>query len=82
MFQGEVSETTVRVKMISGSPVTLENLFPQTYRYRYRLEIRMNLFNYHYRHSDISFQTQGLQNEGFSTRLFKLQAWSLSKHSF
>ena len=38
---------TVRVKIITGSLVTLENLFPENYRYRYRLEIRMN---YHYRY--------------------------------
>ena len=40
-------EFTVRVKIITGSLVTLENLFPENYRYRYRLEIRMN---YHYRY--------------------------------
>ena len=39
-------DVTVRVKIITGSFVTLENLFPENYRYRYRLEIRMN---YHYR---------------------------------
>ena len=33
---------TVWVKMITGSLVIIENLFPQNYRYRYRLEIRMN----------------------------------------
>ena len=33
---------TVRFKIITGSLVTLENLFPDNYRYRYRLEIRMN----------------------------------------
>ena len=38
---------TVRVKIITGSLVILENLFPKNYRYRYRLEIRMN---YHYRY--------------------------------
>ena len=38
---------TVRVKIITGSVVILENLFPKNYRYRYRLEIRMN---YHYRY--------------------------------
>ena len=37
----------VRVKIITGSLVTLENLVPENYRYRYRLEIRMN---YHYRY--------------------------------
>ena len=41
---------SVRVKVITGSLVILENLFPQNYRYRYRLEIQMNLFNYHYRY--------------------------------
>ena len=41
---------TVRVKIITGSLVTPENLFPQNYRYRYRLEIRMNFFNYLYRY--------------------------------
>ena len=41
---------TIRVKFITGSLVTLNNLFPQHYRYRYRLEIRMNSFNYHYRY--------------------------------
>ena len=41
------SRYTVRVKIITGSLVTLENLFPENYRYRYRLEIRMN---YHYRY--------------------------------
>ena len=41
---------TVRVKTIIGSLLTLENLFPQNYRYRYRLEFRMNSFNYHYRY--------------------------------
>ena len=35
-------KTTVRVEIITGSLVILENLFPQNYRYRYRLEIRMN----------------------------------------
>ena len=39
---------TVRVKIITGSLVTPENLFPENYRYRYRLEIRMN-FHYRYR---------------------------------
>ena len=39
--------TPVQVKIITGSLVTLENLFPENYRYRYRLEIRMN---YHYRY--------------------------------
>ena len=43
----EILEFTVRVKIITGSLVTLENLFPENYRYRYRLEIRMN---YHYRY--------------------------------
>ena len=38
---------TVRVKIITGSPVILETLFPENYRYRYRLEIRMN---YHCRY--------------------------------
>ena len=38
---------TVRVKIITGSLVILENLFPENYRCRYRLEIRMN---YHYRY--------------------------------
>ena len=38
---------TVRVKIITGSLVTLENLFHENYRYRYRPEIRMN---YHYRY--------------------------------
>ena len=37
-------------KIITGSLVTLENLFSQNYRYRYRLEIRMNSFNYHDRY--------------------------------
>ena len=41
---------TVRVKIITGSLVTLENLFPQNYRCRYSLEIRMGSFNYHYRY--------------------------------
>ena len=38
---------TIRIKIITGSLVILENLFPEIYRYRYRLEIRMN---YHYRY--------------------------------
>ena len=38
---------TVRVKIITGSLVILENSFPENYRYRYRPEIRMN---YHYRY--------------------------------
>ena len=42
-----VGEYTVRVKIITGSLVTLWNLFPENYRYPYRLEIRMN---YHYRY--------------------------------
>ena len=37
----------LRFKIITGSLVILENLFPENYRYRYRLEIRMN---YHYRY--------------------------------
>ena len=41
---------TVRVKIITGSLVTLGNLFPLNYRYRYRLETQMNLFKYHYRY--------------------------------
>ena len=41
------SRSTVRVKIITGSLVTLENLFSEKCRYRYRLEIRMN---YHYRY--------------------------------
>ena len=36
--------------MITGSLVTLENLFPQNYRYRYRLETQMNSCSYHYRY--------------------------------
>ena len=40
---------TVRVKIITGSFVTLEKNFPRNDRSRYRLEIRMNSFNYHYR---------------------------------
>ena len=39
---------TVRVKLITGSLLTLENLFPQSYRYR--LEVRTNSFNYHFRY--------------------------------
>ena len=39
------SALTVRVKIITGSLVIIENLFPENYRYR--LEIRMN---YHYRY--------------------------------
>ena len=38
---------TVRVKIITGSLVILENVLPKNYRYRYHLEIRMN---YHYRY--------------------------------
>ena len=41
---------TVRVEIITGSLVILENLFPRNYRYRYRLETQINLFNYHYRY--------------------------------
>ena len=53
---------TVRVKIITGSLVTLENLFSPNYRYRYRLEIRMN-FHYRYRlgvrsHPFISIDSQ------------------------
>ena len=33
---------TVRVKIITGSLVALENLFPRNDRYRYRLEIQMS----------------------------------------
>ena len=44
---GESFCNTVRVKMITGSLVTLESLFPENYCYRYRLEFRMN---YHYRY--------------------------------
>ena len=39
--------STVWVKIITGSLVILENLFPEIYLYCYRLEIRMN---YHYRY--------------------------------
>ena len=38
----------IRVKFITGTLVTLENLFPQNYRCRYRLEARTNSFHYHY----------------------------------
>ena len=48
--KGGVKKGTVRVNMITGSLVVLENLFSQNYSYRYRLEIRMNSFNYHYRY--------------------------------
>ena len=53
---------TVRVKIITGSLVILENLFSPNYRYRYRLEIRMN-FHYRYRlgvrsHPFISIDSQ------------------------
>ena len=41
---------TVRVKIITGSLVTLENLLPQNYRYRYCLEIWVNSFSHHYRY--------------------------------
>ena len=37
-----VKSLTVRVKIITGSLVILENLFPKNYRYRYCLEIPMN----------------------------------------
>ena len=33
---------TVRVDMITGSLVIIENLFPPNYRYRYRLEMFVN----------------------------------------
>ena len=39
---------TVRVKMITGSLVTLGSLFAPNYRYRCRLGARTNSFNYHY----------------------------------
>ena len=42
-----IAITHTHVKIITGSLVTLENLFPENDRYRYRLEIRMN---YHYRY--------------------------------
>ena len=45
-----IAAHTVRVEIITGSPVTLENLFPPNYRYRYRLEIWMNSFSYHSRY--------------------------------
>ena len=45
--EGYLLKIPVRVKIITGSLVTLENLFPENYRYRYRLEIRTN---YHYRY--------------------------------
>ena len=45
-----VGRYTVRVTIITGILVTLENLFPRNYRYRCRLETRMNSFNYHYRY--------------------------------
>ena len=56
------STNTVRVKIITGSLVILENLFSPNYRYRYRLEIRMN-FHYRYRlgvrsHPFISIDSQ------------------------
>ena len=44
----DLGALTVRVKIITGSLVILENFFPENYRYRYRLEIRMN-FHYRYR---------------------------------
>ena len=58
----KLRELTVRVKIITGSLVTLENLFSPNYRYRYRLEIRMN-FHYRYRlgvgsHPFISIDSQ------------------------
>ena len=65
--QGEecFGKRTVRVKIITGSLVILENLLSQNYRYRYRLESRMKSFNYHYRyrrgvrsHPFISFDSQ------------------------
>ena len=40
--ENEYIQGTVRVKTITGSLVTLENLFPPNYRYRYRLEMFMN----------------------------------------
>ena len=43
----EMFAVTVRVKIITGSLVILENLFSPNCRYRYRLEIRMN---HHYRY--------------------------------
>ena len=42
------TDFTAHVKIVAGSLVTLENLFPPNYRYHYRLEIRMNSFYYHY----------------------------------
>ena len=45
-----LTQITVRVKIITGSLVTLDNLFPQNYCYRCRLEIRSNSFNYHDRY--------------------------------
>ena len=44
---GQPQPSTVGVKIITGSLVTLENLLPDNYCCRYRLEIRMN---YHYRY--------------------------------
>ena len=60
--EGRQTEFTVRVKIITGSLVILENLFSPNYRYRYRLEIRMN-FHYRYRlgvrsHPFISIDSQ------------------------
>ena len=59
----------VRVKIITGSLVILENWFSPNYRYRYRLEIRMN-FHYPYRlgvrsHPFISIDSQLLSWKSF-----------------
>ena len=63
------SRFTVRVKITTGSLVTLENLLPQNYRYRYRLDIRMNSLNYHYRYRP------GVRSHTFISIDSQLQSW-------
>ena len=67
---------TVRVKIITGSLVTLENLFPENYRYRYRLEIRMN-YHYRYRLGPSSRPFFSIDSQLPSRKSFELIFWKL-----
>ena len=87
---GHSKPNTVRVKIITGSLVTLENLFPPNYRYRYRLEIQTNSFDYHHRyrlgvrsHTFISVDSQLPSRKSFeliSPKLpLPLPSWNVSE---
>ena len=61
---------TVRVKIVAGSLVSLEKLFPQNCRYHYHLEIQMNSFHCYYRYC------LGVRSHPFISMDSQLPSWT------